>query len=123
MKRHFLTLSCVAIVLLSPGAPAAASGGRSAQWHTFFAQVLPLVTKNFAPVKGAYMRSEDGYAVKLHLDPKLVSGCQVFTTGATPQWHMRCNSEGYTSADRLAADVGAALPGFTKGTNMVGQPR
>lgn len=124
MKRRLLALSCAAVVLVSlPGGPAVASGDRSAQWHTFFARVLPLVPENFASVKGAYMRKDDVYAVKSGFDSKLVTGCHVFTTGATPQWHMRCDTVGYTSVDRLAADVGAALSGFTKGANIMGQPQ
>lgn len=124
MKLHLLALSCAAVVLLSlPGGAALASGGRSAQWHAFFAQVLPLVPENFASVKGAYMRNDDVYAVKSGFDSKLVTNCHVFPTGAPQQWHMRCDTVGYTSADRLAADVGAALPGFTKGANMMGQPQ
>ena len=124
MKRHLLAISCAALVLISlPGGFAPAAGIRSAQWRAFFAQVLPLVPKNFASVKGAYMRKDDVYAVKAHFDSKLVTGCRIFTTGATPRWHMRCDTQGYTSADRLAGDVGAALPAFTKGTNMVGQPQ
>ena len=124
MKRHLLALSCAALVLVSiNGGPTLASGGRSAQWHAFFAQVLPLVPTNFASAKGAYIVTDDVYAVKSHFDSKLVAGCHVFTTGAISQWHMRCDTQGYTSEDQLAADVGAALPGFTKGTNMMGQPQ
>jgi hypothetical protein len=124
MKRHLLAISYASVVLvLFLGGPAVASGGRSAQWHAFFAQVLPLVPKDFASIKGAYMPKDDVYAVKSHFDSKLVTGCHVFITGATPQWHMRCDTNGYTSADRLAADVGAALPGFTKGANIMGQPQ
>lgn len=69
------------------------------------------------------MPKDDVYAVTAHFDSKLVTGCHVFTTGATPQWHMRCDTEGYTSAQRLAADVGGALRGFTKGANMMGEPQ
>lgn len=122
-RKLFAVLCAAAFVIASAGAASATGNGRAAQWRAFFAQVLPLVPKDFVPIKGAYLPQDDVYASKLHFDPKLVANCHIFTTGAQPQWHMRCDSLGYDSLTSLVADLGAALPTFTKGANMMGQPQ
>lgn len=125
MKRACLALLCAgSFVLTSPASFAtAASTDNPARWRAFFAQVLPLAPKNFSSIKGAYLPHDDVYAVKVRFDPKLVTNCHVFVTGATPQWHMRCDTLGYDSLPSLVADVGAALPSFSKGANLMGEPQ
>lgn len=125
MKRKLFAFLCVAaFVLASPGGYArATSNGHAGEWRAFFARVLPLVPKNFAAIKGDYLSHDDVYAVRTRFDPKLVANCRVFATGATSQWHMRCDSLGYDSLAPLVADVGAALPTFVKGANLMGEPQ
>ena len=122
----FLTL-CAAcmlqIVAISSGGLAIAAGGYASEWRAFFARVLPLVPKDFSSVKGAYLPTDGVYAVKSRFDPKLVANCDIFATGATSKWHMRCDTLGYNSLADLTADVGAALPRFVKGANLMGEPQ
>jgi hypothetical protein len=114
---------CAVALAFSTSTTALADSGHAAKWHAFFGRVFPVVSKDFASIKGAPIPNDDVYATKAKFDPKLVANCHIFTTGYPAQWHMRCDSVGYNSLDALAADIGAALPGFNKGANVMGQPQ
>ena len=141
MFRTFVVLALPLAVLLPHSvtarqprlAPAATSKATAATlaprvraWRAFFARVLPAAADNFASLRGA-LRRDDAYATKVPFDSRLVRDCQIFGSGYG-EGDLRCVAVGYDSkdgidVDALSADLTAALPGFTRDKNLMGEPR
>lgn len=117
--------------LTSVAARASDSSGAAA-WQAFFHRVLPAARLNFAPMKGAFDPKSGNYRVKGSLNPAIVRNCIIFQTGALDShaWNLRCDISGYdgqaagpgTQPGALTKNLDAALPGFKRGQNLMGEP-
>ena len=124
-------LLCAAILTLA--APAEAASGSGSAWRTFFAVVLPAAVGDFRSLRGAYDPRESSYAVKTRLAGAPVKECQIFQTGAgdSHAWQLRCALS--SSAEQAAGPateegpltraIGAAIPAFKRGKNIMGEPQ
>jgi len=112
----------------SPPRSVAAVASNVSQWRTFFDKVLPVAPANFLPIRGAQestSRQGTYYAVSGSFYSALARICNVVVRDQ--RWAVLCiNSPLYVgvyAVDQLAADITAALPpGFTRGTDSVGDP-
>jgi hypothetical protein len=113
------------------GAHASNSAGIAA-WRAFFQRVLPVARLNFVPLRGAFDAQSGNYAVKGSLHSAIVRNCIIFETGALDSnaWNLRCDISGYDSQaagpstlpGTLMRNLSAALPGFKRGKNLMGEP-
>ncbi len=122
----------IMLALFPSGDARASDSAGAAAWRGFFQRVIPAARLNFAPLRGAFDAQSGNYAVKGSLNSAIVRNCIIFETGALDShaWDLRCDISGYdgqaagpsTLPGTLTRNLGAALPGFTRGKNLVGEP-
>jgi hypothetical protein len=99
-------------------------------WSAFFGTVLPAAPHDFAALRGAYDAANSEYRVRSPLNAKIVHDCKIFESGSEG-WNMRCALSGYTGQaagpmttdGSLTRDLTAALPGFRRTKNVMGEPQ
>ncbi len=131
MKFCSAAIAIMLAVFPSGGARASDSADAAA-WRFFFQRILPAARLNFAPLRGAFDAQSGNYAVKGSLNSPIIRNCIIFETGALDShaWNLRCDISGYdgqaagpsTPSGTLTRNLAAALPGFKRGKNLMGEP-
>jgi len=127
--------SAVIVILFAivpSGSVRASDSAGASAWRGFFKRVLPAARLNFAPLRGTFDAKAGNYAVKVPLNPAIVMNCIIFETGALDShaWDLRCDLSGNgrqaagpsTQPGALMKNVAAALPGFHRRKNLIGEP-
>ncbi len=99
-------------------------------WSAFFGTVLPAAPHDFVALRGAYDQANSEYRVRSRLNAKIVNDCKIFRS-AFGGWELRCALSGYagqaagpmTTDGSLTRDLAAALAGFHRTTNLMGEPQ
>jgi len=131
VKFYTAAIAMMLAVYPSGNARATNSAGTAA-WRGFFQRVLPAARLDFAPLRGAFDRNSGDYTVKGSLNSAIVKHCIIFQTGALDShaWNLRCDISGYegqaagpsTLPGTLTTNLSAALPGFKRTKNLMGEP-
>lgn len=132
-RATWLAIGWVAALATLPLPAGAGAPPDAAAWRAFFDALAPVARVDFVPLRGAFDPREGNYALKRPLDARLVNDCIILRTGAGDSlaWDLRCALTAFadqangpaTKDGPLVQMVGAALPEFRRGENLMGEPQ